>query len=115
MSDALGLSAAQAALARLLLYEYEWPAWTSISGDGESAWSITVEAEYVRRFRGVRNGAQYQRAREGESFEHQFDEEEAIPRFTLICDPPSSLALDSQLVVMTVENHGQATPSRPPS
>lgn len=106
ISGALGLSGTQVALTRLLLYEYEHQAWTSISGDGESGWSMTVEAEYVRRFRGVRDGAQYLRAREGESFEHQLDEEEAIPRFTLICDPPSSLALDSEPTVMRVENRG---------
>jgi hypothetical protein len=65
-----------------------------------------VACEYIRRFRGVRNGNQYLRAREGESFAHQLDAEEALPSFTLICNPPSSPRLDGEPLVIRLENDG---------
>ena len=102
----LGLTAPQLEQIRLMFDEYEWQARAKASDDGAGAWDVVVATEYVRRFRGIRDGDQYLRAREGESFAHQLDEEEAVPRLTLICDPPTSPAPDSEPVAMRVENSG---------
>lgn len=67
---AVGLSDGQLRQARVLIYLYSHQSWTGMSGQ-HSDWSITVSPEYVRRFRGVRNGDQYLLALGGESFDHQ--------------------------------------------
>jgi hypothetical protein len=106
-AGALHLTKGELRQLRLMLSEYEHQACSRSSwSDDTGSWEIVVGCEYVRRFRGVRDGDQYLRAREGESFAHQLDAEEAIPRFTLIGEQPSSLALDSEPVVMRVENQG---------
>ena len=90
-----------------MLSEYEHQACPRSSwSDDTGAWEIVVGSEYVRRFRGVHDGGEYLRAREGESFAHQLDAEEAVPRFTLIGQQPSSMKLDGEPVVMRVENQG---------
>ena len=103
----LHLSDRQIVQLRCMLETYEGQARTTATWSEETGvWDMTVAPEYVRGFRGVRGGDQYLRARAGESFEHQLDEEESIVRFTLTCEIPSSLALDTEPVVMRVENHG---------
>jgi hypothetical protein len=58
-----------------MLNEYEWPARRGLGRAPNGEWNVTVDAENVRRFRGIRNGGEYLRARAGESFEHQLDAE----------------------------------------
>jgi hypothetical protein len=79
----------------LMFEEYEYQARTSVWSDANGAWEMVAATEYVRRFRGIRDGEQYLRAREGESFAHQLAADETTPRFTLICQQPASLKLDS--------------------
>jgi hypothetical protein len=105
MAHAVGLTVVELKRVRLIFEEYEWQARTSMGGDDQE-WSVTVACEYVRRFRGVRDGDQYLRALSGESFAHQLDAEEAQPRFTLICNPPSSRSLGDDPIVLRVENQG---------
>ncbi|MGP0100040.1 MAG: hypothetical protein ACLPUT_00250 [Solirubrobacteraceae bacterium] len=106
-ASALHLTESELRQLLLMLHEYEHHVYQRSSwSDDTGAWEIVVACRYVRRFRGIRDGRQYLRAREGESFAHQLDAEEAIPRFALIGQQPSSLALDSEPVVMRVENHG---------
>jgi hypothetical protein len=105
-ASALHLTESELRQLLAMLHEYEHQVCPRSSSDDTGAWEIAVACEYVRRFRGIRDGDQYLRAREGESFAHQLDTEEAIPRFTLIGQQPSSLALDSEPVVMRVENQG---------
>lgn len=105
-ASALHLTESELRQLLLMLHEYEHQVCPRSSSDDTGAWEIAVGCEYVRRFRGIRDGEQYLRAHEGESFAHQLDAEEAIPRFTLIGQQPSSLALDSEPVVMRVENQG---------
>ncbi len=59
----------------LMLNEYEWSARRGLGRAPNGEWNVTVDAEKVRRFRGIRNGGEYLRARAGESFEHQLDAE----------------------------------------
>lgn len=106
IAKALRLSGVEVALVRVMLGEYEWQTWTSISGDPGSSWSMLLTSECVRRFRGVRDGDQYLRAREGESFAHQLEAEEALPRFALIGENPPSIELNGEPIVLRVENEG---------
>ncbi len=93
--------------ARLMLDEYEWQARTASGSEGEGLpWWLTVACEYVRRFRGVRDGDQYQRALAGESFAHHLEAEESLARFAVVGDTPTSMALDEQPIVLRVENNG---------
>jgi hypothetical protein len=103
----LQLTPAQLDQVLQMLHEYEWQAYAQTSNDGAGSWGLVVAPEYVRRFRGVRDGTQYLRAREGESFAQQLDEEEAVPRFTLICEAPTSMDLDAAPILMRVDNMGR--------
>jgi hypothetical protein len=107
LGAAVGLTTTQCEQVRLMLDEYEWQArtrvWLEPSG---GSWGLAVAAEYVRRFRGVRDGDQYMRARAGESFAAQLGADEALPNFTLIVEVPSSPNLDAEPVVMRVQNNG---------
>jgi hypothetical protein len=76
IAGALRLHANEIALVRLMIGEYERQTWTQFAGDEGGSWSMSLASEYLRRFRGVRDGAQYLRARNGESFEHQPAEKE---------------------------------------
>lgn len=90
----------------LMIDDYEWQAYTRSSRAENGSWDVSVKLEHVRRFRGIRDGEQYLRVIAGESFEHQLNAEEAVPRFTLICDIPESLDLDSDPVELRIENDG---------
>jgi hypothetical protein len=105
-ASALHLTASELRQLLAMLHEYEHQVCPRSTSDDTGAWEIAVGCEYVRRFRGIRDGDQYLRALEGESFAHQLDAEDAIPRFTLIGQQPASMKLDAEPVVMRVENQG---------
>jgi hypothetical protein len=106
LGPALGLTATELQQVRLMLQEYEWQASTSAGSQDRGPWWVTVACEYVRRFRGVRDGDQYLRALSGESFAGQLEADEALARFALIGETPSSSGLDGHPILLRVENHG---------
>lgn len=59
----LQLTSAQLEQVLQMLHEYEWQAYAQTSDHGAGSWDLVVATEYVRRFRGIRDGAQYLRAR----------------------------------------------------
>jgi hypothetical protein len=73
----LRLSQSELRAVRVLVYLYSHQVWTTISGEG-SDWSITVATEYVRRFRGVRDGGQFRRALDGESFDREVGQKAVV-------------------------------------
>jgi len=64
MGRALTLTPTELQQARLMLDEYEPQARTTTHWEEHGPWSMTVACEYVRRFRGIRDGEQYFRALE---------------------------------------------------
>jgi hypothetical protein len=61
--DALGLSAVELDTTRALVDQYEPRVWMTAQ-HGES-WSFQINASAIRRYRGIRDGAEYLRARTG--------------------------------------------------
>jgi hypothetical protein len=67
VEDALQLSPLEVEQTLLLVHQLEPRVWTSITRptNSSTAWTLTVDPEYIRRFRGIRNGTKYLLARAG--------------------------------------------------
>jgi hypothetical protein len=71
----LGLSPVELEQAYLLIDQFESRTWTNATPGTNEGWSITLNLEGVRRFRGIRDGAEYLLARAGaQSFAHRLEE-----------------------------------------
>jgi hypothetical protein len=106
VARALALSTLEQAQARQLIDAFEPNVWTSASHAETGEWTVTLDLERVRRFRGVRDGGEYLVARSGEhSFADRVREEDQRPRFALVGDLPS-LELGGPPITLRVENRG---------
>jgi hypothetical protein len=94
----LGLTDCQLRQVRVLIYMYSHQSWTGMSGQN-SDWGITVAPEYVRRFRGVRDGGQFLRALAGDSFDRQFDREETRVQLAATAGTPEQAQVVSAEVI----------------
>jgi hypothetical protein len=106
VAETLGLSPLEVAQARHLLDMFEPHVWVSANWAHSGEWTVTLELERARRFRGVENGDEYLLARTGEqSFSHRLQDAEPLPRFRLTGEVPS-FELGSGPVCLRVDNEG---------
>jgi hypothetical protein len=98
---------------RLLLNELEWRSLNGAWHDpAKGDWSVTLNPEGIRRFRGIRDGSEYLLARDGaRSFSQRLEEELAAappPMFALAGKDEAPAPFGSGPICLRVENEGPA-------